>query len=171
MTVSCELDCSAKEAARQMVRPELLDHVAWPVMRFVPDRPHPSSWTPGEYPVRCVAFRVVPLGRQVIVIEVPESDQPGVHILRDNGRGLSGILRGVSRWDHSLTVRPHESDPHRARYSDDVVIEAGRLTPVVWLFASGFYRWRQYRWRRLARVAFAPLTRADGRIDEIDRPA
>jgi hypothetical protein len=33
--------------------------------------------------------------------------------------------------------------------ADRVDIRAGLLTPFIWLFAQGFYRWRQYRWGRL----------------------
>ncbi len=55
----------------------------------------------------------------------------------------------VRRWDHLVRVRP-EGDGH-TRYSDEIEIEAGLLTPIVWLFAEVFYRHRQRRWKRLIR--------------------
>lgn len=39
------------------------------------------------------------------------------------------------------------------RYTDRIEIHAGWLTPVVWLFASVFYRYRQMQWRKLAHFA------------------
>jgi hypothetical protein len=51
-------------------------------------------------------------------------------------------------WNHSMRVEPLTES--RSRYSDCVEINAGPLTPIVWLFASLFYRYRQHRWRRLA---------------------
>ena len=38
-----------------------------------------------------------------------------------------------------------------ARRLIEIVIEAGPLTLLVWLFANWFYRHRQRRWRRVAR--------------------
>jgi hypothetical protein len=55
----------------------------------------------------------------------------------------------VRRWDHRIRVQ--EISDCRAHYSDEIEIDAGILTPVVWLFAAGFYRHRQRRWRAIAR--------------------
>ena len=40
----------------------------------------------------------------------------------------------------------------RTRYSDRIEIDAGPLTPLVAGYAQLFYRYRQRRWRRLART-------------------
>jgi hypothetical protein len=42
----------------------------------------------------------------------------------------------------------------RTHYRDVVYVEAGWLTPAIWLYASLFYRHRQRRWRRLVRNGF-----------------
>ena len=42
----------------------------------------------------------------------------------------------------------------RTRYTDSVEVRAGLLTPLVWAFATAFYRHRQRRWRRLVRRGF-----------------
>jgi hypothetical protein len=59
-----------------------------------------------------------------------------------------GLLR---RWDHDIIVEPLSDG--RCRYTDRVVIDAGPFTLPVVLFAWLFYRYRQARWRRLARTA------------------
>lgn len=70
-------------------------------------------------------------------------------------------------------------DQVRCHYSDVVDIEAGALTPVVAAFAALFYRYRQRRWRRLARILAAVegsasaqgLRRRDGLRPTTDTPA
>ena len=52
------------------------------------------------------------------------------------------------RWDHR--VREPPLGEGRCRYFDEVEIEAGPLTAVVWLFARWFYRHRQRRWQAVA---------------------
>ncbi len=54
----------------------------------------------------------------------------------------------IRTWNHSMKVEPVLDD--RCRYTDRIELDAGPLTPLVWLVASLFYRYRQSRWRRLA---------------------
>jgi hypothetical protein len=55
----------------------------------------------------------------------------------------------VRRWDHAISIG--EAPNGQTRYRDDIEVEAGLLTPIVWLFALCFYSHRQRRWRRVAR--------------------
>jgi len=54
----------------------------------------------------------------------------------------------IRRWDHRLHFEP--AGDNKCRYTDDIEIQAGVLTPLVWLWAEWFYRHRQKRWRRVA---------------------
>jgi hypothetical protein len=54
----------------------------------------------------------------------------------------------VRRWDHLIRIRPLANDC--CRYLDEIDIDAGPLTLLVWLFAQVFYRHRQRRWQRVA---------------------
>jgi len=45
-----------------------------------------------------------------------------------------------------------ERGPWRSHYTDEIDIGAGALTPFVWAYAHLLYRYRQWRWRRLART-------------------
>jgi hypothetical protein len=56
----------------------------------------------------------------------------------------------VRAWNHTLTFEP--TGDGACRYTDTVELDAGPLTPLVWCFAQGLFRWRQARWRQLARV-------------------
>jgi hypothetical protein len=50
-------------------------------------------------------------------------------------------------WNHLITVKP--VNENECQYADIVNIGAGLLTPVIWLYAHIFYRYRQARWKRL----------------------
>src|SRR4051812_19020259 len=87
------------------------------------------------------AFHVIPAYRHTI--EVVEVDRAtGTIRTREHG----GVLKA---WNHTLHVEP--LDDHSCRYSDTVDIDAGSLTRVVVAVATGIYRYRQRRWRKLVR--------------------
>lgn len=56
----------------------------------------------------------------------------------------------VRVWNHRLTFEPLGDE--RCRYTDEIELDAGWQTPGVWLFAQLSFRYRQRRWRALARV-------------------
>jgi hypothetical protein len=124
--------------------PRLLQHVAWPLVVFR-SREHggfPQQWAPGPHRLWMLAFGLIPLGPQTIGIEIGPHEN-NLYRLRDNGSGLL-----ARTWDHLITIAPEGAG---ARYTDKVRIGAGLLTPLVWAFASIFYRWRQVRWRAWAK--------------------
>lgn len=90
---------------------------------------------------RLLLFHAVPLPRHTIHLA---SVDDGTLTMRS--REHSRMLRV---WNHTLRVEPIAED--RARYSDTVEIDAGRLTALVARIAVGIYRYRQRRWRTLAR--------------------
>lgn len=152
LTLSTVLDAHPDEVWREVNRPELLLHVAWPLLVFEPLDPDrfPERWEEREYRVRMRQFGVLPVGWQVIGIERPPHSDRARH-LRDNGRGTL-----ASTWDHLITVEPID-DQHgrtKTRYTDRLGVRAGLLTPMVWAFARLFYAHRQRRWRRLVRRGF-----------------
>ena len=56
--------------------------------------------------------------------------------------------------DHRITLKV---DGEGTSYTDNVRIEAGILTPIVWAFAVCFYHYRQRRWRQLVKNNFKKL--------------
>lgn len=74
-----------------------------------------------------------------------------VHVVRvdESAREIATqeYSRIVDVWNHCMRVEVLPGN--RSRYTDLIEIRAGLLTPVVWLFASLFYRARQRRWERL----------------------
>jgi hypothetical protein len=132
--------------------PALLRHVAAPLIGFISREPggFPAVWEPGPHRVWMLAFGFLPLGPQTVDISHGDWSAETVWV-RDNGAGLL-----VRRWDHRIEMTA--DGPDRTRYVDQVDIEAGLLTPLVQAYAALFYRWRQARWRGLARSGFRALS-------------
>lgn len=147
VSLSTALSAPAQRVFEQVKRPATLHYVAGPLIQFVPEKPFPAVWQNGAYETRMRLFGLLPLGRQVIQIEMPDNPTTGPFRLRDNGQGQL-----AHTWDHWITVSA--TAPDRCQYTDTVRVRAGLLTPIVWLFAFGFYAWRQHRWRQFFQLNF-----------------
>jgi hypothetical protein len=147
-TIRTELPIDLPTAAAFLRQPATMIFVARPLVTFTPlDPPQlPETWTEGRYRVALRLFGIIPFGRQAIGIRFEQVDDPAEFIMRDQGGG--GLIRV---WDHRLVLQSRGSA--RVAYTDQVDIQAGLLTPLIWAYAHLFFRWRQYRWRRLIRQA------------------
>lgn len=77
-------------------------------------------------------------------------------MMRDTGRGLSGPLALITRWEHTMAVA--SAPGGRTLYRDQLKFEAGPITALVWPFYWAFWQWRALgiarlapRWARAAR--------------------
>lgn len=155
--LTTKLNASAAQVWTAVRKPRLLDYVAYPLQVFEPIEPAtlPDVWPEGQHLVRPRMFGMLPMGTQWIVISNVE-DGPLRYRLRDDGHGSL-----MSRWDHMITVEPINAST--CRYTDEVEVEAGVLTPFVAAFAHLFYRHRQRRWRKLVALDFTPILLGDSR--------
>jgi ligand-binding SRPBCC domain-containing protein len=146
VTLTTTLDAPIDRVWDALQTPALLQHVAAPLIRFTPlDGPFEDRFKDGRKRVAMWFFGILPLGRQWIDVSRPVLGD-GKRRIRDNGAGDL-----VRRWDHWIAI---EDVGGKTRYTDEVEIEAGVLTPFIWGFAAVFYRWRQHRWRRFVRRGF-----------------
>ena len=88
---------------------------------------------------------VIPLSKHRLT--VASIDEDGRALRTNEGGGM------VRSWNHLLAVTP--IDETSCSYEDRIDIDAGLFTPLVALFAAGFYRYRQWRWSGLARLLAA----------------
>jgi hypothetical protein len=136
--------CPASRAWAGVRTSRLLHEVARPLVRFaaVDARRLPERWQTGET-VRCRSFLFgfIPLGVRALHFERVDDAHREIQT-----REHDALVR---RWDDLIRVQPERDNA--TRYSDEIEIDAGLLTPLVWLFAQVFYRHRQRRWRRIAR--------------------
>ena len=141
--VNSVLNCPPDRAWAAVQRSALLLEVVAPLVRLVPvGAPFPERWTEGAA-LRCRSylFGFVPLGTRTLTFE--RIDQQAREIQTRESDPL------VRRWNHRIRVQP--TGGGRTLYSDEVDLDAGWLTPLVWLFARWLYGHRHMRWRRVAR--------------------
>jgi hypothetical protein len=121
-----------------------LHYVANPILKFVAINPKvlPEEWCDGDYETSLLLFGYIPFGRQHIVIEIPSITPSDTKVLIDHGYGSM-----VRIWKHTITLT--KGTDLQTSYQDEVIIQAGVLTPFVWAFAWIFYRWRRRNWFRL----------------------
>jgi hypothetical protein len=112
------------------------------VLGFRTEQDLPERFAAGEtYRIKLIFFGVIPAWwHEIHIVGVDDLHR---EILTSEGGGA------VKEWRHRITV--DERGPWRSFYQDEIDISAGLLTPVVWAYAQVFYRYRQRRWRKLAR--------------------
>lgn len=145
--LSTYLDANPATVREHVMRPALLDHVSAPLIRFKRLEPPelPETWEQGQYKVGMRLFGIIPIGWQVVGLELlpPRGE---IWSVRDNGHGAL-----IRTWDHVIEVSPKGEGTH---YTDRVTVDAGWLTAPVALFARIFYAHRQRRWRALVASGF-----------------
>jgi hypothetical protein len=141
--VESVLPCDAEQAWAEVQTSALLQEVTHPLVAIhaAPGQQLPQRWMAGQT-VHCCAFlfNLIPLGLRKLVFERVDPLRREIQT-----RECDQLVR---RWDHCIRIQPLGSN--RCRYSDEIEIEAGLLTPLVWLFATWFYRHRQRRWQAIA---------------------
>ena len=151
-TIATNLPCSPARVWQEVQTSKLLIYITWPLVVFQPVAPtsFPDIWANGKYLTRMKLFGLIPFGKHWIVITRPIIDPtPGKQVYEILDNGYSNI---ISTWRHLITIR--ETGDGRTLYSDKIEIEAGMLTPVIWIYANLFYRYRQMRWRSLVAHGF-----------------
>ncbi len=147
--VKMVIDCTPDAAWRAIRSPAVLEAVSRPftVFRSLEAGGFPELWEAGVHPVAIAAGGLWPIGEQAI--DIAFAERPGgLRIMRDSGRGLSGPLALVSRWEHSMAISPAAGG--RTLYRDQLVFEAGLLGPLLWPVYWAFWQWRAHGIRRLA---------------------
>ena len=136
--VQTQLPIPAEKAFELAQKLATFRHVTFPILRVsdLPDRVEEGN----EVSARIYFFGLLPAWwhnlRLVHVrpYEIYSNEQGGP----------------VKTWNHRLHFEA--TSEASCRYTDEVEITAGLLTPFVWLFAQLIYRYRQMRWRALAGV-------------------
>jgi ligand-binding SRPBCC domain-containing protein len=102
-----------------------------------------SKWKPGtDCRMLFRLYGLIPMGEHKI--RVARWDKASWTIETHESDRLARV------WNHSIDLEPLGDGT--TRYTDTVVIDAGRLTPLVRLWSVMFYRHRQRKWKRLLRI-------------------
>ncbi len=141
--LTTELEAPADAVWNALRKTEAFRYVARPLLCLKADLPR-------RWPDR---GGVVRIERLLLLCVVPAwSHELRFVRLDDEEHEMLTSERGgpIREWKHRIRVEPVSG--RLCRYTDEVEVCAGMLTLLVWLFAHLFYRYRQMRWRGLARV-------------------
>jgi len=149
------LPCRPSEAWSAVQNSGLPQDAARPLRRMMAadEEALPDAWAVGAT-VRCPVrlFGVIPLGTRVIHFEPMDHGAPQMQTRH------SGPL--VKRWDHRIRIAA--AGRGQCRYSDEIDIEAGWLTPAIALVAWCLSRWRQRLVGQASSLAVAETDRGVG---------
>lgn len=158
VTISTRLDAPVEVVWPAVKTPHAFVHVAKAMLRYPAAERVDRPWQVGDELVGwTLLFGLVPFSIHHLAVVAIDDDQRV--LISDEHGGLVRI------WRHTLALT--EIDDTSCRYEDRIDIGAGILTPVVALYARVFYRYRQRRWRALARL----LATSCGRIPGADTAA
>ncbi len=138
------LDCPPEKVWDEVQTSAVFLKIIRPLAKVVPVDPptFPPRWQEGAT-LRCKTylFGLIPLGTHTLHLERIDPEAREIQSREHDPL--------IDKWDH--LVRVQATDDGRSLYSDEIEIQAGFLTVLVWLFASWFYRHRQRKWRRIAK--------------------
>lgn len=140
--VERNLPASADQVWTNLQRKQTFLYITRGMLGFSGSDSWPERFAPGlEIQCRLWFLHVLPGWRHFLsVISVDHESM----VLLSHERG--GPMR---KWNH--TIRIKAVSEATCNYEDEIEIEAGALTPFVWLYAHIFYRHRQRRWVKLLR--------------------
>lgn len=139
VTVSTILDTTIDRAWAAVTQTHTFHHVTHGLLSFRSSKPFPSVWhEEDQLELQLYLFNVIPWWRHQLRVAHLDDQR---HELRLEGHGGP-----ISRWNHTMRIEP-VSDT-RCQYTDELDLRAGLFTPVAWLFAHTFYRYRQRRLRK-----------------------
>lgn len=142
--ISTTFDCTAEQLWDEISRPASLRFVSAPLLHFDPLVPGEldGEWVVGKtYALRLSLLGFLPAGEHRITLVTIDR---AANLIESKE---SGALAPV--WNHTIRFYPLENG--KLHYTDEIEIQAGLLTGVVWAFAHLFYRHRQRRWKKLLR--------------------
>ena len=139
--ISTVFDCTAEQLWDEISRPDSLRFVSAPLLHFesLVTGDLDSEWEVGKtYPLRLSLFGFLPIGEHRITIV--RIDREANLIESQESGALSPV------WNH--TIRFHQLGDDKLHYIDEIEIQAGLLSGIIWTFAHLFYRHRQRRWKK-----------------------
>ncbi len=136
--VSTQLNCTENALWEKICKLESLRFIASPILTFVPISPDAlnSEWRVGrDYRFKLYLLKYIPVGLHTIELVTMDKNQ-NLIVSHESGQ-LAPV------WNHTISFR--EIKPGLVSYRDEIEIRARWLTPVVYVFAHVFYRYRQRR--------------------------
>ena len=141
--IQTELPSSAEKVWQALLKRDTFLYITRGMLSFRRADQWPEVFQEGvEIETRLVFFHLIPGWKHRL--RVVKVDEEKLEVASEEGGWV------IRRWNHRIWVE--RGTEQRCRYTDEIEIRAGLLTSMIWAYAQIFYRYRQSRWRRLAKV-------------------
>ena len=141
-TIQTYFETSADTAWKIVKKKDTFLFITHGFLGFMGARNWPETFHEGlEIDTRFIFFHILPAWKHKL--RVVKIDDFNKELYSNENGGL------IKNWNHLIKIVP--ATDQRCKYTDQIEIKAGLLTPVVWAYAHVFYRYRQYRWKKLIR--------------------
>lgn len=143
ISISSNIKISADEAWKLEKKSSTLLYVTRGLMGFKSLSSNlPNEWQQGKTEkLRIMLFGIIPAWNHQISFKDISDFRMAMLTLESGGV--------VKTWNHTISIQ--SVDNNSCYYADDVEIKTGIFTPLIWLYAHVFYRYRQLRWRFLVK--------------------
>ena len=140
--IQTKLSNSATKVWKALLKRDTFLHVTRGMLGFKGAEGWPDVFDEGQViEARLLLFNVVPCWKHTT--RVVRVDDQNMELVSQEGGGM------VKRWHHRIWI--DKESECSCSYTDEVDIDAGFLTFFIWIYAHVFYRYRQRRWRQLAK--------------------
>jgi len=139
-TIQTYFNTSTEKAWNTLKKKDTFLFITHGFLGFIGSKNWPGEFYEGqEIDTRFVFFHIFPAWKHYL----------RVVRLDNNSKELYSNEKGgpIKIWNHLIKIEP-EAD-QSCKYTDQIEIKAGLLTPFVWGYAHIFYRYRQHRWKKL----------------------
>lgn len=141
--IQTELPSSAEKVWEALLKRDTLLYITRGILGFRGADQWPEVFQEGiEVETQLVFFHLVPGWKNRLRIVRIEKEK--LKLASEEGGGI------IQQWNHRMLVE--RKTAQRCQYTDEIEIRAGVLTVVIWAYAHVYYRYRQSRWRQLAKV-------------------
>lgn len=139
--ITTKLNISAENVWQLVKKSSTLVFVTKGLLSFSDSSHFPAEWAENKTVISRLKFfgLISAWNHQIYFQKVSDSE---LEIITEEQGGI------VSKWEHRIKISSMNEET-ASLYTDEVEIEAGLLTPVVWLYANFLYRYRQLRWKSL----------------------
>jgi ligand-binding SRPBCC domain-containing protein len=139
--IETSFDAPAEKVWPYLLELKTLQYIARPLVYFKP-KVEFNQFREGEnYNLTLKILGLFPIRNHLIFIK--ELNKASLTIKSQESNAIIPI------WNHTISLKPNGD---KTDYTDEIEINAGKLTKIISTFAKIFYKHRQKRWKKLLKI-------------------
>ena len=143
ITISSILDNSSEKIWNKLLDVETLIYICEPLATFKTKEKNLIKWELNkEYVFKLFIYRFIPFGNHKIILE--KIDENSKIIISKEHNSI------VKIWNHK--IRMEDKGENCIKYTDEVELYAGVFTSFVAIWGIIFYKHRQKKWKKIAKM-------------------